>query len=901
MTIVKRFASVLIATLVLLVLCPIMSPAKAIANCPGGTTLGFVAHEDDDILFLSPDILHDIQNGRCVVTVFVTTGDDNQGTTYWQQREAGAKAAYAQMNGVASAWTQFDAGIPGHPAPLTTLVGKPAISLIFMRLPDGNGDGSGFSNDNFESLQKIWQGAISSVHAVDGTSTYSKQDITNTFAYLMSTYSPDQIRTQDYVHAYGDGDHSDHHTVGYFANLANQSYGLGHTFTGYLDYQTSSLSVNVAGADFSNKQNAFFAYAPHDPSVCQTPSACQQNDYGKWLARQYVAGSITISGSTPNNVGLQATVTASSETPATLQYATKAVDGVIDGYPGDYTKEWATNGEKVGAWLNLTWPVSQTINQIVLYDRPNSDDQITGANLIFSDGSVISAGGLNNNGSPVTINFAPKTITSVRLNITSVSSTTINVGLSEIQVFQQGSGGTSTPTPTPTPTVTPTVTPTPTATATPGSNSFTGQYFSNQNLTGSPTLTRNDLSVNFDWGSNAPDPSLPKDNFSVRWTDNQTFPAGTYNFSVTADDGVRLFLDGNAIINKWIDQPATIYTTNVSLTSGQHSIVMEYYDNTQNAVAKLSWSSVNATPTPTASPTPTPSGTPDANSYTGQYFSNQNLTGSPTLTRNDSTINFNWGLGAPDPSLPNDHFSVRWTKSQAFSAGPYTFSVTADDGVRLKIDGNTVIDKWIDQGSTTYTTNLNLTAGTHTIVMEFYDNTEDAIAKFSWLAVGSTPTPTPTGTPTASPTPTPTPGPSQNGLQGQYFNSTDLSGTAVLTRTDPNVNFDWGMGSPGPGVNSDKFSVRWTGFITPSFTENYTFCSTSDDGERVWVNNQQVLNFWVDQGATEHCGNINLAAGVKVPIKVEFYDNTEEAIMQLSWQSATQPKQVIPSASLSVQ
>ena len=770
MTIVKRVFSILVATFAFFVLCPLIFPVQAAQSCPGGTSLNFVAHEDDDLLFLNPDILHDIQNGRCIVTVFVTTGDDNQGTTYWQQREVGAKAAYAQMNGVVSAWTTFDAGIPGHPAPLDTLVGKSNISLIFLRLPDGNTNGSGFSNDNFESLQKIWEGAITNIHTVDGTSSYSKQDITNAFVYLINTFSPDQIRTQDYLHSYGDGDHSDHHTVGYFAQTADAQYALGHTFTGYLDYQTSSMAVNVTGTDATNKQNAFLAYAPHDSSVCQTLALCQQNDYGKWLLRQYIAGSVTVGGPTPNNIASQAIVTASSESPGTLQFATKSIDGFIDGYPGDYTREWASNGEKAGAWLNLSWPISETINQIVLYDRPNSDDQITAANLVFSDGTSIATDSLNNNGTATILNFSPKTITSVRLNITGTSSTTKNIGLSEIQVFQEG----STVTPTPTPTQTPTLTPTPTALV---------------------------------------------------------------------------------------------------------------------------------TPTPTATPTTNPTGGPD--SFTGQYFSNQNLAGSPTLTRNDPAINFDWGLNAPDPSLPKDNFSVRWTKNQTFLAGTYKFSVTGDDGVRLIIDGNTVIDKWIDQASTTYTTNVNLTAGSHVVVMEFYDNTEDAIAMLSWSSVGSTPTlaptVTPTATPFATPTPTPTGAQSQNGLQGQYFNSMDLSGTAVLTRADQNINFDWGLGSPASGVNSDNFSVRWTGFITPIYSENYTFCATSDDGESVWINNQQVINSWIDQAATEHCGNISLTAGIKVPVKVEFYDNTEEAVMQLSWQSATQSKQIVPSSSLFLQ
>src|SRR5437660_12616684 len=88
-------------------------------------------------------------------------------------------------------------------------------------------------------------------------------------------------------------------------------------------------------------------------------------------------------------MALFVTATASSENTADGQTADKAIDGVIDGYPGDYTKEWATAGGGAGSWLKLTWSSAQTINKIVLYDRPNLSDQITGGNIQFSDGSSI--------------------------------------------------------------------------------------------------------------------------------------------------------------------------------------------------------------------------------------------------------------------------------------------------------------------------------------------------------------------------------------------------------------------------------------------------------------------------------------------------------------------------------
>src|SRR5262249_28375601 len=151
---------------------------------------------------------------------------------------------------------------------------------------------------------------------------------------------------------------------------------------------------------------------------------------------------ITIGTSTPD-LALTAKATASSA--ASGQGAAKAIDGVISGYPADSSKEWATNAGKAGSWLKLTWTTAQTIDTIVLYDRPNARDQITGGNIAFSDGSSVAVGSLPNDGSAYTLTFAAKTVTTLQLNITSVSSTTENVGLAEIQVYRIGSSGGSQP------------------------------------------------------------------------------------------------------------------------------------------------------------------------------------------------------------------------------------------------------------------------------------------------------------------------------------------------------------------------------------------------------------------------------------------------------------------------
>ena len=139
--------------------------------------------------------------------------------------------------------------------------------------------------------------------------------------------------------------------------------------------------------------------------------------------------------------------------------------------------------------------------------------------------------------------------------------------------------------------------------------------------------------------------------------------------------------------------------------------------------------------------------------------------------------------------------------------------------------------------------------------------------------------------------------PGSQGLRGNYYNSSNLTGQVVLTRDDSTLNFSW-SGSPGPGVNADQFSVRWTGFINIPTDGDYTFFPRSDDGVRLWINGAIAVNEWRDQGATEFSsGPIRLSPGL-VPIVVEFYDNAVVADIDLRWEGPGISKEIIPTTSL---
>lgn len=137
------------------------------------------------------------------------------------------------------------------------------------------------------------------------------------------------------------------------------------------------------------------------------------------------------------------------------------------------------------------------------------------------------------------------------------------------------------------------------------------------------------------------------------------------------------------------------------------------------------------------------------------------------------------------------------------------------------------------------------------------------------------------------------PAPLAGGLFGEYFARTDLT-ARVLTRTDPGVDFTWNEAAPAPELPADNFSVRWSGLVEPQFTQTYTFETQSDDGVRLWVNNQLIINQWNDHPLTIHTGQIALVAGQRYDIKLEFYERGGGAIARLLWSSPSRPKQVVP-------
>jgi LmbE family N-acetylglucosaminyl deacetylase len=262
--------------------------------CQNNTVMQIVAHQDDDLLFMNPDLIHSIKQGECIRTVYMTAGDGGHQKPYWISREDGAMAAYATALGVSNPhWTisPYRISETAYISVARLLESGGQVSLIFLRLPDGNMDGAGFAQEHNESLARFYDGRISTIHSVDGQSRYTKNQLVTTLSFLMKKYTPEQVRIQATSdHGQRFHDHSDHINSGKFATLAYDSYKLGSpasSLTQYIGYPIHEDTPNVSGPDLALKSAMFYAYGKHDKATCTSEVTCANTAYRSYLPGQY--------------------------------------------------------------------------------------------------------------------------------------------------------------------------------------------------------------------------------------------------------------------------------------------------------------------------------------------------------------------------------------------------------------------------------------------------------------------------------------------------------------------------------------------------------------------------------------------------------------------------------------
>jgi len=140
------------------------------------------------------------------------------------------------------------------------------------------------------------------------------------------------------------------------------------------------------------------------------------------------------------------------------------------------------------------------------------------------------------------------------------------------------------------------------------------------------------------------------------------------------------------------------------------------------------------------------------------------------------------------------------------------------------------------------------------------------------------------------------------GLTGDYYafadSATNYNGLPALTRLDPIIDFNWGADAPDPSLPTDYWHVRWHGQIQPLYSDLYTFTTITDDGSRLWVNGQLLINRWQNGAATSASGSVQLEAGKKYDLVMEYYENTSTASARLAWSSLHQVSETVPTSQL---
>jgi len=282
------------------------------------------------------------------------------------------------------------------------------------------------------------------------------------------------------------------------------------------------------------------------------------------------------------------------------------------------------------------------------------------------------------------------------------------------------------PTPTPRPTVQPTPSPTP-----PAAQGWRSSYFANANLDGASVLVADSPAINFDWGYGSPSPAVPVDYFSARYERTLNLPQGYYRFLAEADDGIRVWLDDQLVIDEWHGATGLQYTYSQYLAGGLRRLRVEFLELVGVARVRLSYE-YSAQPPP----------------WNAEYFQGAPNRGQLLYTQREPAgsiqLDRNWGYSAPIAGrVPADNWSARWVGQFNFESGNYIFRARSDDGVRVTIDQTVVIDAWQDGPLDRSNRFIGIGAGPHTITVEYYKRIGNGYVQAWWYRDSTGPIITP--------------------------------------------------------------------------------------------------------------------------------------------------------------
>lgn len=372
-------------------------------------------------------------------------------------------------------------------------------------------------------------------------------------------------------------------------------------------------------------------------------------------------------------------------------------------------------------------------------------------------------------------------------------------------------------------------------------DSWIAYYYPNNSLSGLPKGSReitpankNHLLENF--GTGGPGFNIGSDHFSARYTTAKRIPAGDYIIRTKADDGFRVLIDGEVVLDRWSPGWGQENATKVSIRDRSsagvnekdvHWIEVQYFEATEGAKVDFTIEPVQSMVSTT--------------SWLAEYYPNMSLQGKPVVLGGNGSVYyypnlaFNWGNGSPEASIPSDRFSARYTKKIHFDSGTYLFETRADDGVRVWVDDQKVIDSWRNGSVALKQGSIALDEGYHTVKVEYFENTGLAQLDFNYHKFGELP-----------------------------------------VEKVRDVKKNWGRSSPGAGIGADHFTATFdqSGVYN---TGDYFIQTFADDGVRVEVNQNLLIDRWSDSaGVIDRALWLGVGYG-NHSINTHYYENAGDA------------------------
>ncbi len=323
---------------------------------------------------------------------------------------------------------------------------------------------------------------------------------------------------------------------------------------------------------------------------------------------------------------------------------------------------------------------------------------------------------------------------------------------------------------------------------------------------------------------------------------------GLYRFIVRADDGVRLHLNSELVIDAWQEHAVQTHMVDYRHPGGTLPVLLEYYENNGDALVGLKWEKIDARLAGSA--------------WRAEYYDNTELSGTPNLIRNDLAIDFVWKNGIPENGIGPSNFSARWTRTIDLERGTYQFTIQGDDGIRLFVNGELFMDGWREQSGPQYVKLLEHDGGPISFRLEYYNRSGDGLAKLNWQR-----------TPSA---------PGQDAWYGEYYNKDTQDKAPSFIRSDPVIDFDWRGESPSPAIDRNNFYVRWTRQLVLEHGL-YRFTVVADDRIRLRVGSTLLMDEWQSHPLQPFVQEYNHGGG-SVTIVLEYYEDTGDAAVKLDWQ-----------------